>query len=118
MDLISILAIAVLGFCAGYIYSHMQTIRELDKIIGAAKRPDDIEFPEPITLQHNIINGVNYFYTEGGKFVGQGATLDEAAAHYMGLNGNKTIALFKHSEFGLTYCFIDGVCRRCTVEKK
>lgn len=118
--LVYCLLTAAIGFFAGYIYSQWRIFTEFGRLVDeftsnpTTKTP---EYPQPLQLQHTIIDGVHYFYTSDGKFVGQGDTLDVAAKHYSELAPRNTVGFFTHSELGLSYCFIDGSCKRCVFEK-
>lgn len=106
------------AFIAGYIYREIKFIMDV-RLIGDLMRDaekitpdgDDIQVKNINQLRHEIVDGVNYFYTDvGGGFAGQGSSLEDAAVHFTHLHGKDILGWFQHVERGTKYCFINGQC--------
>ena len=108
------------AFGAGYLYSHWRLYTEFDRMLSTIKNSQVAtasNIPATVELEHYMINGINYFYTSAGQFMGQGETLDAAAEHYRYMAGKNTIAFFTHAVDGTTHCFVAGTCKRCVFEE-
>lgn len=107
---------------AGYIYREIKFIK--DWAAAGNKLTDLNDQLERVNMQlseagiktikhlrHEVISGVNYFFTEvDGSFAGQGATLEDAAKHWTLISGPGAIGIFMHTGLNKRYYFVDGTC--------
>lgn len=116
------LIVVCVAFMAGYIYREIKFIKDwtatgnkLAELDGQLERVNrqlsDAGIKTIKHLRHEVIGGVNYFFTEAdGSFAGQGATLEDAANHWTLINGRGAIGIFMHTIINKRYYFVDGAC--------
>lgn len=75
-----------------------------------ASEGDSLGIKEYRRLNHEIINGIHYFYlADCNMFVAQGTTLEDAAKHFTYNQGNDRLGYWKHVD-DKSYCFINNTC--------
>jgi hypothetical protein len=108
-----------ISFVAGYLYREMKLIKELievnKKLEHEVKKTKeqvlDVGVKDICKLNHEILDGVHYFYLDADStFVAQGRTLNDAAQHYTVVQGRDIIGWFMHMELNKKYCFVNNEC--------
>jgi hypothetical protein len=117
----------IIAFVAGYVYRDFQFFRTMsqmpDKDLIKLQSNLQVELKKinqelnslgvknVYKLKHEIVSDVHYFFTENDDtFVGQGKTLEDAAAHYTKLQGKDVLGWFTHIQQNKNYCFVNDKC--------
>lgn len=112
MDFIWLMLLCAAYFAGGYLYAMRRMRKQAEDLIRAMleKQPsaETVQTRTAIVLNHEIINGVHYFYkVDDHAFVCQGSSLQEAAAAYLKRESTH-VGMFKNSADNKMYYFIDG----------
>lgn len=123
-DILGVITLVAV-FLAGYIYREFKFINDWVKLNtslqsqlqGVDAQLKEKGVREVRQLNHEIIDGVNYFFTTDGSFAGQGTTLDDAAKHWTQISGPEQLGLFKHVESNEEFYFLNNQCLQLQNEK-
>lgn len=111
LDIFWVLLICAAYFVAGYLYAIRKLQKEAQNIMqGIIDRQERKEAIQRIALalNHEVIDGVHYFYKHNDNtFVCQGTSLEEAAVAYSARETQK-MGVFRHSSDKQLYAFFDG----------
>ena len=111
MDIIWIVLLCIAYFVAGYAFAfrrmHKQAEKIMQGILNAQERKETIQ-RIALALNHEVIDGVHYFYKHNDNtFMCQGSSLEEAAVAYSSRETQK-MGVFRNSGDQQLYAFFDG----------
>ena len=111
-DVIWIVLLCLAYFFAGFFYANRRIARAAEEIIknmsAQQKQAFQVEERVGVILNHEIIDGVHYFYRQSDNtFMCQGNSLETAADAYQ-KREFKHVGIFKNSLDNKLYFFIDG----------
>lgn len=112
IDAIWLMLLCAAYFVGGYLYAIRKMRKQAEDLIRSVlekqQGAESLETRTAIVLNHEIINGMHYFYkVDDHAFVCQGSSLQEAAAAYSKRESTH-VGIFKNSTDSKMYYFIDG----------